>query len=279
VELYFASRINAFLWTIENSLFNSREFFALIVQSLSISFDQRSSYVPRIIMKCPSIKKFTMYITHYNESREKTETILRHISDLEYSLHTLRPIQVQIQLHHCFRDPFSRFYETFFQSVTHLALMDDWEYWTRWSDHFFLLPALTHLSLDLRVGSGGIGQGNGWRVCDCVWRILKTCRLLRVCIIRLLFDSSPNTTRNMLLRMMQERGELDGRIIFVKVNAFGSSMARSFDEGVLWSFGDEAVNEQLRKRSLHWKRKWINGIIVLCSISNLFLHQYTNCPI
>ncbi|KAK7439522.1 hypothetical protein VKT23_017451 [Stygiomarasmius scandens] len=179
VELYLESRIASFHQTIVKPLCHTAEFFANTVRSLSVSFIPGSSRVPHILLACPNIKDFTMYLVHGNASQEKTSLILHNVSDLEYSLHTIRPTQVQIQLYHCFRDPLSRFQRTLFHNMTHLALLDDWEYWTRWSDDFCLLPNLTHLSLDLRVGTRGLGQGDGWRISDCVWRILKTCRGLR----------------------------------------------------------------------------------------------------
>ncbi|THU97203.1 hypothetical protein K435DRAFT_965594 [Dendrothele bispora CBS 962.96] len=248
VELYFESQITSFHQTIEKSFSNTRAFFTDTVRSLSISFDQKNRRIPGILLACPKIDSFTMYVIHGNTNNEGTSTVLNPVSDLEYALHTLRPLRVQIQLYHCFRNPLQKFHKTLFLNMTHLALLDDWEYWTRWSDDFCLLPALTHLCLDLRVGPKGLGQGDGWRVSDCVRRILKTCRGLQVCILRLLFDSRPDTTKNMLLRMMQERGEVDGRLVFLReANLFGNTMARSFQEGFLWSSGEVAIEQQ-------WKR-------------------------
>ncbi|THV06997.1 hypothetical protein K435DRAFT_960214 [Dendrothele bispora CBS 962.96] len=249
VELYLEPQIASFHQTVEKPFSNTKDFFAATVRSLSVSFNQGNGRVPRILLACPNIEDFTMYIIHGNASTERTGVVLNAISDLEYSLHTLRPMRVQTQLYHCFRNPLQKFYNTLFQNMTHLALLDDWEYWTRWSDDFCFLPALTHLCLDLRVGAKGLGQGDGWRVSDCVWRILKTCRSLRVCILRLLFDPYPDTTKNMLLRMMQEREEVDGRLVFMReANVFGNTIARSFQKGFLWSFGEKMAFEQQQKR-------------------------------
>ncbi|KAF5366593.1 hypothetical protein D9758_008954 [Tetrapyrgos nigripes] len=250
VELHFESQIASFANTIENPIMHTSDFFTQSIHSLSVSFDHGSGHVPRILLACRSVESFTMYIVR-TSFHKTTPLIDQNISHLEYSLHHLRPRRVQTQLYHCFRDPLSRFSHSLFEYTTHLAILDDWEYWTRWSDDFSRLPALTHLSLDLRVGANGLSQGDGWRISDCVWRILNTCKGLDVCIIRLLFDSSPDLTRNMVLRMMHEKGMSDARLVFLReTTIFGDSMARSFKDGSLWSFGEKVVSEQLRKSSL-----------------------------
>ncbi|KAF8639322.1 hypothetical protein AX17_001571 [Amanita inopinata Kibby_2008] len=118
--------------------------------------------------------------------------------------------------------------------TTHLSIQNRWEDWVAWSGcfEFARLPYLTHLSLDLRAGFsapssktacyanegfyGGFENPNdavfpemdssdGEKACilaraaQCV---LTQCPRLRVCALRLIFDSNPDRTAAAILAQM-----------------------------------------------------------------------------
>ena len=106
--------------------------------------------------------------------------------------------------------------------TTHISIQNKWEDWVSWSGYFEFtrMPNLTHLSLDLRAGFSSPRSKNA-RANDAVFPemdshdaeracilarasqcILTQCPRLRICALRLVFDSNPDRTAAAILAQM-----------------------------------------------------------------------------
>ncbi|KAF8734267.1 hypothetical protein AX14_003491 [Amanita brunnescens Koide BX004] len=106
--------------------------------------------------------------------------------------------------------------------TTHISIQNKWEDWVSWAGYFELarMPHLTHLSLDLRAGFS-LPRSKNARANDAVFPemdshdaeracilarasqcILTQCPRLRICALRLVFDSNPDRTAAAILAQM-----------------------------------------------------------------------------
>ncbi|KAK2467555.1 hypothetical protein APHAL10511_000410 [Amanita phalloides] len=109
-----------------------------------------------------------------------------------------------------------------FLHTTHLSIQNKWEDWVAWTGYFDFarLPYLTHLSLDLRAGFS-VPRSKSTGAHDTVFPVMDThdaeraciiaraaqciltqCPWLRVCALRLVFDSNPDRTAAAILAQM-----------------------------------------------------------------------------
>ncbi|KAG5643746.1 hypothetical protein DXG03_009680 [Asterophora parasitica] len=242
VNLHRETTCRAFLRTIETSRTKSRAFFATNVKSLCISYDVYNDRTARIITACRGVTSLTFWVIPTTWHTSSTTRLSHH--EIDAALDPLRPKKLSVLLHGVFGFPHPRFHLSFFQKITHLSVVNKWEDWTTWRG-FELLQCLTHLSLDLRVGSRFIDERTAYAIANTLHTILARCPKLRVCILLLIFDSAPSYTATAVVdTLVCQAGSNtpDARLVFMHDSEpFLDREAHSIREARIWKMAEQTV--------------------------------------
>lgn len=237
VNLYRETTSRAFLRTIETSRTKPRAFFATCVKSLCISYDIHNDRTARIISACKGVTSLTFWVV---PNTWNPSACLPHPA-IAAALDPLRPKKLSVLLHGVLGSPYPRFHLPFFEQITHLSVMNKWEDWTTWWG-FEMLPCLTHLSFDLRVGPRALDKNVARVVSYSIENILSRCSRLQACVLSLTFDPFPTITANTVLDAMTAS---DPRLVFLKdSDLFRDREAHSRREADIWKHAEQTVLRQ-----------------------------------
>ncbi|RDB22325.1 hypothetical protein Hypma_010492 [Hypsizygus marmoreus] len=237
VNLHRETTCRAFLRTIETSRMKPRSFFATHVKSLCISYDFYDSRTARIITACQGVTTLTFWVI----PTSWPSTICRPPHEITEALGPLRPKKLSVLLHGLLCSPYPRFNTPFFERITHLSVINGWEDWSTWWG-FDLLPCLTHLSFELRVGPRCLEEKTAFVISRVVQNILARCTHLRVCVLLLIFDSSPTST---VVTVSSAMSTQDPRLVFMRDSEpFLDREAHSVREADIWKRAERTVAQQ-----------------------------------
>ncbi|KAF5378137.1 hypothetical protein D9615_007523 [Tricholomella constricta] len=240
VILHRETTCRAFLRTIETSRTKTRAFFATHVKSLCISYDIYNDRTVRIITACRGVTSLTFWVVPTT-----WHTSIIHSSphqEIAAALDPLRPKRLSVLLHGVFGSPYPRFHLSFFQKITHLSIVNKWEDWTTWWG-FELLPCLTHLSFDLRVGPRSIDKRTAYVIARTLYTVLSRCAQLRVCVLLLTFDPAPGCTADTISKTLPGPEHApDPRLVFMHDSEpFLDREAHSIREARIWNMAEQTV--------------------------------------
>ncbi|KAF8057430.1 hypothetical protein FPV67DRAFT_1430191 [Lyophyllum atratum] len=239
VNLHRETTCRAFLRTIETSHTKSRAFFATHVKSLCISYDIYNDRIVRIITVCQGVTSLTFWVV---PTTWKTSCRLPHY-EIAAALDPLRPKKLSVLLHGVLGSPYPRFDLSFFQKITHLSVINKWEDWTTWWG-FDLLPCLTHLSFDLRVGPRSLDDRTAYTIAQALHGVLSRCTQLRVCVLLLIFDPLPGFTAATIANILPGHAR-DPRLVFMHDSEpFLDREAHSIREARIWKMAEQRVGIQ-----------------------------------
>ncbi|KAG6908573.1 hypothetical protein DXG01_004131 [Tephrocybe rancida] len=241
VNLHRETTCRSFLRTIETSRTKSRAFFATHVKSLCISYDIYNDRTVRIISACQGVTSLTFWVI---PTPWQTSIVRIPHEEIAAALDPLRPERLSVLLHGVLGSPYPRFHLSFFQKITHLSVINKWEDWTTWWG-LEVLPCLTHLSFDLRVGPRSLDDKAAYTIAQALHTVTSRCVHLRVCVLLLIFDPSPSLTATKITHYMPV-SKVDSRLVFVgDSEPFLDREAHSIREARIWRMAEEAVDIQL----------------------------------
>ncbi|GLB43048.1 hypothetical protein LshimejAT787_1204970 [Lyophyllum shimeji] len=254
VNLHRETTCRAFLRTIETSRTKSRAFFATHVKSLCISHDIYNDRTVRIINACRGVSDLTFWVVPV--TTWKRPYCPPH-QEIAAALEPLRPKKLSVLLHGILGSPYPQFHLSFFQKITHLSVINKWEDWTTWWG-FELLPCLTHLSFDIRVGPRSLDNRTAYTVAQALHAVLSRCPHLRVCVLLLLFDPCPGFTAATIANIMPGP-QRDPRLVFMRDSEpFLDREAHSLREARIWKSAEETSDLQTSGAGilLSWYSFW-----------------------
>ncbi|KAJ7719440.1 hypothetical protein DFH07DRAFT_314348 [Mycena maculata] len=220
---------NNFLRTIETSTSKSGAFFSTHVKSLCILFDMPMNQVVKITSICRGIQNLTTWFLPTSHAGSPT-------IPLAQCMFSLRPRKLSAW-HGVLRSPDPHFGLPFFNQVTHLTVVNIWEEWTTWPG--FVLPALTHLSLDFTFGSRTLPEDELVLISQAVATILGTCAHVCICGLRIDQPADSSTITGMLARLSDPRV-----VLFRHHEPFQIREAHSDAEARIWAMLDAAVERR-----------------------------------
>ncbi|KAJ7186405.1 hypothetical protein C8R46DRAFT_274789 [Mycena filopes] len=223
---------NKFLRTLLTSSTKSSAFFGTHVKSLCILYDMPWDQLVRVTAICHGIQNLTTWFLPAPRSGPITHP-------LAYFLFSLRPKKLAAW-HGVLHSPDPHFELPFFSQITHLTVVNIWEEWTVWPN--FVLPTLTHISLDFTFGLRVLEAEEMERVCEAVGAILRTCVRVRVCALRVDQPADAPTIASMMDRLRYE----PRAVFFRHHEPFQIRRANSEAERGIWAALEGAVERNLR---------------------------------
>lgn len=218
----------------------------------------------RIITMCRGVTSLTFWAVPHTWP----STIGLPHQKIAAALGSLRPKKLSLLLDGALCSPCPQFEMPFFQKITHLSIVNKWEDWSTWWG-FELLPCLTHLSFDLRIGPKALDDKTASTISQMIQDVLSRCVHLRVCILLLIFDTAPTFTAATITNKMETS---DPRLVFMRdTEPFLYREAHSTREAEIWKLATQTAIKQQDSRA--------GSRIFLFSLLGTVTHRFFGIPI